>query len=190
MDEHHYLQTLKTLRLLKWFNSSNSCLNARYLIRTDDDSFLHLPNILSHINSVPNAWVNYIGGEMHLSDSVNSDPDSKRFAPRDWWPESVYPPYVTGPLLVIAAEAVPLLLSASLTVPFHHLEDIFLIGMVGYEQCGILPNAMPGIEYNSPHWIVRLKMALSIRDLTKTNLAFYCAGQIDFIEELYNRAVS
>ncbi len=190
LDEHHYLQTIKSLRMLKWFNSTNSCLNARYLIRTDDDSFLHIPNIISHINSVPNAWVNYIGGQLHLEDKVISDPSSKRFAPEDWWSNYYYPPYVTGPLVVVSSEAVPKLLSASVTVPLHHLEDVFLFGMVAFEQCGILPNNMPGIVFNSPHWMVRLKMALSWRDLTKTNLAFNIADDIDFIEELYKQAIS
>lgn len=191
LDEHHYLQTLKSLRMLKWFNSSNSCLNSRFLIKTDDDSFLHVPNIVNHINSVANAWVNYIGGELHLTDGVTSDPDSEQFTPADWYSEATYPPFVTGPLVVICSEVVPLLLSASLKLPFfHNLDDVFISGILAFDQLQIVPNNIPRIESNNWQLVVRLKMALSLRDLAKTNLAFYCAGEPDFIEELYNQAIA
>jgi len=188
IEENRYLLGLKTLLMLKWF--TNNCPEAKYLIKTDDEMFLNVPNIVSHINSVPQAWVNYIGGQLHLNDPVDRNPYSKSFAPYDWWPGAEYPPYVTGGLTIMSSEVVPILFNASLTVPLYHLEDIFLTGIIGFDKLNLIPSNIPGIESGVPKWIVRLKMAFSLRDLAKTSVAFHCPEDPDFIKDLYNQAVN
>jgi beta-1,3-galactosyltransferase 1 len=189
LEENYYLLAVKTLRMLKWF-SSNCASRAQYFMKTDDDMFIHFPNLISHINSVPNQWVNYIGGQVHIRDPVNRDPDAKWFAPQDWWPDPYYPPFVSGALTVIASETVPKLLESSLNVPLYHLEDVFLIAMVAFEKLQILPNEIPRIISNSPEWIIRIRMALSSQDMAKTHIAFHCPNDPDLMRELFGRAFS
>jgi len=151
--------------------------------------FLHIPNLISHIESVPNQWVNYIGGQIHLKDPVDHNPYSKWFAPAAWWDDAYYPPFVSGALTVINSDIVVPILRASLTVPLFHLEDVFLIGMVAFNQLNLMPNNIPRIESNSPEWIIRIKMTFSREDLAKTYIAFHCPNEPSLIEELYLRSV-
>jgi hypothetical protein len=42
--------TLKTLHILDW--ASTYCTKAQYLLKTDDDMFLNIPNILNFIETI------------------------------------------------------------------------------------------------------------------------------------------
>ncbi|XP_015917087.2 beta-1,3-galactosyltransferase 1 [Parasteatoda tepidariorum] len=133
LDTYNNL-TLKSVMLLKWVKEH--CGNARYVMKTDDDMFVHVPNLVKalEIKMEPNLLLG-----CYLNDSIpNRDRSSKYYVPESFFPDQYYPPYLSGTGYVFSGDTVSGLYRASLEVEFFHLEDVFITGVCA-SRIGLQP---------------------------------------------------
>ena len=119
--------TLKSISMLHWV--STYCLNAKYLIKVDDDMSWNLPALL---DSWFRWWIPYPGiiyGNSLLNANVRRN-KSKWAVTKEEYGWDTYPYYVSGPAYVISVNAVPMLVDALDQVHFLSMEDVFITGIL------------------------------------------------------------
>ncbi|XP_076314638.1 beta-1,3-galactosyltransferase 1-like [Tachypleus tridentatus] len=119
--------TLKSVMLLKWV--SKFCENVRFVMKTDDDMYINIRNLLKMIYMVLNQSNIMIG---YLFTRVK--PDRKRgnkwYVSQSEFPDRVYPKYLSGTGYVMSRHVVPKLYQFSLNTRFLTIEDIFVSGVL------------------------------------------------------------
>ena len=125
--------TLKTIAAFNW--ARQFCPEADFLLKTDDDMFIHLKRLLYTIKSLRSSTAalspnGIIVGNVAAGWKPVRNPQSKYFITQEQYTETSYPPFVTGPSYLISRPAFDLLQQAAMNRPFFHLEDVFITGIV------------------------------------------------------------
>ncbi|PSN51472.1 hypothetical protein C0J52_00709 [Blattella germanica] len=140
VDSYNNL-TLKSVMMLKWV--SNHCASVRYIMKTDDDMFVNVDNLvrLLRVRNMTNLLVGaLICNARPIVDTQN------KYAPRYMYPGRVYPNYLSGTGYVMSRDIVPRLYKAALKTPLFHLEDVYLTGLCAH-AAGIRPRFHPAFSY-------------------------------------------
>lgn len=153
--------TVKSLMLLKWF--SNSCDRVPYVLKTDDDVFVNVKNLLDLV--VANTKSNLLMGSLICGAVPIRDPYNKYYCPKYMFEEKVYPNYLSGTGYLMSRSTAAVLLEASSTVPVFHLEDIYLTGIVA-RAVGLRPEDSYQFSYLKAH----LKPCLYAQIITSHHL--------------------
>lgn len=133
LRESYLNLTVKTLRMLKWV--LHNCSQAKYLIKMDDDVFLHMPKLLTFLLSQPGGYnPKLIAGHRYNGVKVDRDPWSKWFTPKSAYRAEKFPPFVAGFCYVLGMQAAQELYDAGMQLSLFHLEDVFLTGIVASKQ--------------------------------------------------------
>jgi hypothetical protein len=173
--EGYFRLTAKTLRMLKWFVQTfeNSLTRPDFLVKTDHDVFINVPNLVSHLSAIlrerkestgtldSSSWY-YIGGQKYTKPDMDLNPKSKfHISPKFWLNDTtpyylllikyhtgvgktIYPDYVGGPCYVLSGNIVPRLYEASFSVPLFPFEDLYLTGFVGHQYLKMTVSDIPG----------------------------------------------
>ena len=123
--------TLKTIAALEW--ARQFCPEADFLLKTDDDMFIHMKRLLFTIRNLRASTLSPNGiilGNVAAGWKPVRNPESKYYITQEQYSESSYPPFVTGPSYLISRPAFDLLQQAAMNRPFFHLEDVFITGIV------------------------------------------------------------
>lgn len=123
MDTYGNL-SLKSVAMLKW--SSNYCAKAKYVLKTDDDMFIHLPNIIQDAKS--RSKQRFIMGCVRNKARPIQNKRSKWYAPN--YKGKFYPRHTSGTAYLISGDVVGELYQSSLEVPLFWLEDIYITGIL------------------------------------------------------------
>ncbi|XP_023225020.1 beta-1,3-galactosyltransferase 5-like [Centruroides sculpturatus] len=123
--ENYLNLTIKSVLLLKWI--VNYCNIARYVMKVDDDVFLHIPNIVKYIEAAKD--VKLMIGTLSSKVTPVKNPAHKWFMPINEYPEPMYPDYLTGGAYILGNYAVSELYNNSLKIPFIRIEDVFITGL-------------------------------------------------------------
>lgn len=75
---------------------------AKYIMKTDDDAFVRIDEVLSSLKDKPNDSLLY--GLIAFQSSPHRDKESKWFVSNTEWPKSSYPPWAHGPGYVISRD--------------------------------------------------------------------------------------
>ncbi|XP_035231737.1 beta-1,3-galactosyltransferase 1-like [Stegodyphus dumicola] len=134
--------TLKSVMLLKWTNQN--CTNAKYVMKTDDDMFVNLPNLFRLLKAKGHKGL--LLGCLIKGAVPVKDWNSKWFVPEVVFPGRVYPPYLSGTGYVMSRDAADLLYRTALSTPFFYLEDIFVTGICG-NRVGLKPINNDGFKF-------------------------------------------
>ncbi|XP_013136024.1 PREDICTED: uncharacterized protein LOC106101369 isoform X2 [Papilio polytes] len=136
IDSYNNL-TLKSIMMLKWFNH-NCNDSVRYIMKADDDTYINMPNLVSHLRSRAKKFDEsaqknskeymLIGGLICGARPVQ-DINSKWYSPRYMYPGRVYPRYLSGSGYALSADTARVLYASVLTTTYFHLEDIFITGI-------------------------------------------------------------
>lgn len=100
-DESYYGLTVKSLRILKWFNMNLP--NSKFLVKTDDDVFVNIPKLAKYLERVETklqfeskpvgsslALPHYMGGVVFVGRSPHTiNTFSKWYVPPKLWKEEV-----------------------------------------------------------------------------------------------------
>jgi hypothetical protein len=132
-QQSKFALSLKTLHMLKWFQDfyGKSKSKPRFIIKADDDMFLHIPNILTHLNSSRSLPSRYLAGSLHTSERVTRDPKSKYYTPTDLLRKPIFPPHLGRCFYILSSDLAKEIFQASFKVPLFHLEDVYITGMIG-----------------------------------------------------------
>uniref|UniRef100_T1J4G6 Hexosyltransferase n=1 Tax=Strigamia maritima TaxID=126957 RepID=T1J4G6_STRMM len=135
--------TLKSIMMLKWVNAH--CPRAHFLLKTDDDMFIHVTNLLKYLNVVKKRKRLLFGRLMRGARPFRQK-TSKWYAPVSTYRERVYPDYLSGTAYAMSMDVARSLLNVTLRTPLFHLEDVFITGICA-RRVGIPRRHYSGFTY-------------------------------------------
>ncbi|XP_045173373.2 beta-1,3-galactosyltransferase 1-like isoform X1 [Mercenaria mercenaria] len=117
--------TYKTIMGFKW--ASTKCAHAHYVMKTDDDMFVNIPNVLNTCKGSHNETLQKaILGACHIKASPIRNQKSKWFASVASYPEKSYPGFCSGTGYLTSMHVASEVYKISHTIPFFHLEDVYV----------------------------------------------------------------
>lgn len=130
--------TYKTMMAFKW--ASTKCKHAKFVMKTDDDMYVNIPNILRTLQANKDKLQTQVGGACHKKAQPIRDSRSKWYASKRSFPGSHYPGFCSGTGYVTSMNVATKVFEVSRQVPFFHLEDVYValcIKKLGYSLLAI-----------------------------------------------------
>ncbi|KAL4217430.1 hypothetical protein ACF0H5_023880 [Mactra antiquata] len=148
MVDNYYNLTLKVLMALKWVNLY--CPHAKYILKSDDDVFVHIGNLLDQIHSVEHsANGNIFGNLLNNSEEAQVNRgETKTSVTYDEYPIEILPPYSQGTSYTLTNDLVGKILKTAPYLPYLHLEDVFITGIIA----GQIQSAKLVMLNKTSHW--------------------------------------
>ncbi|KAF5818838.1 putative galactosylxylosylprotein 3-beta-galactosyltransferase [Helianthus annuus] len=97
--DYYSLLTLKTIAICIM---GTKILPAKYIMKTDDDAFVRVDEILASLKTKNPDGLLY--GQVSLDSKPQRDKDNKWYISTEEWPEDSYPPWAHGPGYVISRD--------------------------------------------------------------------------------------
>ncbi|KAL4608160.1 lactosylceramide 1,3-N-acetyl-beta-D-glucosaminyltransferase A-like [Arapaima gigas] len=125
LDTFHNL-TVKLLAQFRWAHAY--CAHARFLMSTDDDVFVHVPNLVRYLQETDRRglrdfWI----GHVHRGAPPIRRRDSKYYVPHEMYQWSSYPDYTAGAGYVVSGDVVSKIYQASLSLNATlYIDDVFM----------------------------------------------------------------
>ncbi|XP_028852491.1 N-acetyllactosaminide beta-1,3-N-acetylglucosaminyltransferase 4-like [Denticeps clupeoides] len=134
--------TLKEVSFLSWFG--RSCHWAQFVLKGDDDVFVHTENVIEYLNEhSPNEHL-FVGDILPRSYPIR-DSDVKYFIPAEMYPNGKpYPPYAGGGGYLMSRKTVVGLDAAAAGVDLFPIDDVY-VGMC-LQRMGVQPHAHTGFR--------------------------------------------
>ncbi|XP_023540320.1 hydroxyproline O-galactosyltransferase GALT3 [Cucurbita pepo subsp. pepo] len=119
--DYYSLITLKTIAICIY---GTKILPAKYIMKTDDDAFVRIDEVLSGLKSRPASGLLY--GLISFDSSPDRDKDSKWHISMEEWPNATYPPWAHGPGYVISRDIAKFIVRGhqSRALKLFKLEDV------------------------------------------------------------------
>ena len=118
--------TRKILFGLKWM--STYCAEADYILKVDEDIYVHIPKLVAILARTPCKTKGCIYGHLYSGGPVVRG--GRWAVSTEEFPMSKYPPYMSGNSYVIAGATAPKLLNISQYLPYLPIEDAFITGIL------------------------------------------------------------
>lgn len=121
--------TLKSIVMVDWVSSH--CLSARFLVKVDDDVYLHVDTLHTLLSD---RAVNRGGGRQVLGVQAERykpmrSPSSKWYMPFEVYAGAFYPTFVYGPCYVLSTDLLSEISAQCKSQPYIPYEDVFVTGM-------------------------------------------------------------
>ncbi|KAL2922249.1 Hydroxyproline O-galactosyltransferase GALT3 [Bienertia sinuspersici] len=97
--DYYSLISLKTIAVCIL---GTKILPAKYIMKTDDDAFVRIDEVLSHLKENTASGLFY--GLISFQSSPHRDQDSKWFVSEEEWPKDSFPPWAHGPGYIISRD--------------------------------------------------------------------------------------
>lgn len=123
--------TLKTISTLEW--SWTHCSRVKFVLKTDDDVYIHTPVLLDILDRVKNRSQTIMGYFAKGWKPVR-DTKSHYYISKSQFKEKKFPNFHTGPAYVLTSDIVEQLYRAALNETFFKLEDVYITGMIANNQ--------------------------------------------------------
>ncbi|WOK96831.1 beta-1,3-galactosyltransferase GALT1-like [Canna indica] len=98
--DYYTLITWKTLAICIY---GTKILSAKYIMKTDDDAFVRVDELLASLKR-ENVTHGLLFGRINLESQPERDPESKWYITPQEWPEEKYPPWAHGPGYVVSRD--------------------------------------------------------------------------------------
>ncbi|KAM6930964.1 beta-1,3-galactosyltransferase 2 [Xenentodon cancila] len=121
MDNYQNL-TIKTMMMMKWV--ATYCPSASYAMKVDADIFVNVYYLMQRLGSFPR--LGFITGSLIRDGTPRRDPRSKWYLSEEQYPESSFPPYVSGAGYVFSTDLAGRISWASRFVRMIPLEDVYV----------------------------------------------------------------
>lgn len=130
IKDTYYNLCLKMLYGFKWINSY--CNGVTYVLKSDDDTFVHIGILIKQLNNVkrhPNG--NVYGRIYNKTKQLRVRTDNGKWNVRDSeYPLRKYPPYAQGSSYTLTFDLIPRIIKRAVYLPYLHNEDVFLTGIL------------------------------------------------------------
>ncbi|XP_071941325.1 beta-1,3-galactosyltransferase 1-like [Antedon mediterranea] len=130
--------TLKTIMGMKW--ASMFCPSAKYVMKTDDDMFVHYGNIIKYLSTDPEDKQEKLAAGVLMKGGPIRNKKSKWYMPYELYPGKTYPPFLSGTGYLMSGDVARDTYIHSQNATFLYLEDVFC-GTV-WQKLGIIPRKM------------------------------------------------
>lgn len=146
----------KSVAGLQWTKAF--CEEADFVMKTDDDILVHIPNLLRALKTAKNPDSLLMCHEnrmrkilrKELLNNVDVPPSYHKYeVSENELPGEYYPPYCSGMSYVLSSSVGKRLLKASLGTPVFFIEDVYLTGFCRH-KAGILITPHVGITLRPP----------------------------------------
>jgi len=149
VTEDYFNLTYKSIGFVKWI--SQHCKQVDYIFKTDDDIFLHIPNLISSFNKFlgpqdsksimcsKNKIMTIIRSNFWNSFKDQTFKQMRKYAV-DQIPGKYYPDYCSGFGYGFTQKVSNLLLTAISTTPYFFIEDVFLTGFCRQKASALIIN--------------------------------------------------
>ncbi|CAI0626415.1 unnamed protein product [Linum tenue] len=97
--DYYSLISLKTIAICIM---GTKILPAKYIMKTDDDAFVRIDEVLKSLKEKPSKGLYY--GLMAYDSSPHRDKESKWYISEQEWPHAAYPPWAHGPGYIISRD--------------------------------------------------------------------------------------
>ncbi|XP_050411984.1 beta-1,3-galactosyltransferase 5 isoform X4 [Patella vulgata] len=144
--DSYYNLTYKVLLGLKWVQ--DACRQAKYVLKTDDDTYLNLPEILQRLES--EEWNTKICGCFSQSEPVERN-DIKSKVSMKSYPIKNYPPHVKGRAYFMPRHIATKLVSVAEYIPYVNIEDVHVTGILAKSVGNIEHRGLTEEEYHPYH---------------------------------------
>ena len=145
MDSYENL-TYKTMMGFKW--AATKCAAAKFVMKTDDDVFVNVPNVLNLALNYSALLRTHIVGTCSQKIKPIRITKSKWFASNSSYPQKYYPGFCSGTGYVTSMHVVNRIYNISPYVPFFHLEDVYVALCI--QRLGYSLKEMPGFNTYRP----------------------------------------
>ncbi|XP_011306954.1 beta-1,3-galactosyltransferase 1 isoform X2 [Fopius arisanus] len=135
--------TIKSVMLLKWVTTN--CPQATYLMKTDDDMYINVDNLIKALKSRQRSSDTLIGSLICNARPI-LDPKNKWYTPKYMFSEKTYPNYLSGTGYVMSLDVAVKLYESALSTPLLHLEDVYITGLCA-RRAKLRPVDHPGFSY-------------------------------------------
>ncbi|KAL2097213.1 hypothetical protein ACEWY4_006420 [Coilia grayii] len=121
-----YNLTVKLLLQFNWMHAH--CSQARFVISSDDDMFIHMPNLVRYLKQVSQADAQHFWlGRVFSNSGPVRWKSNKYYVSQELYPWSSYPPYTGGAAYVVSRDVALRIREASLTLNATlHIDDVFM----------------------------------------------------------------
>ncbi|XP_054713889.1 beta-1,3-galactosyltransferase 5-like [Uloborus diversus] len=146
----------KSVAGLQW--TKTFCQKAEFLMKTDDDILIHVPNLLTALSNSPNQDSLLMCHENRMRKILRKDMLDQVALPPSYHkyevsenelPGEYYPPYCSGMAYLFSSAVRDRLLQASLATPVFFIEDVYLTGFCRHKAGVIITNHV-GITLRPP----------------------------------------
>ncbi|XP_066581627.1 beta-1,3-galactosyltransferase 1-like isoform X2 [Prorops nasuta] len=135
--------TLKSVMMLKWVTAN--CNQVKYIMKTDDDMFVNVPNLVKTLQSRSPTTGTLLGSLICNAKPI-SDPKNKWYTPKYMYSGRTYPNYLSGTGYVMSIDVARKLYQAALATPLLHLEDVYITGLCA-KKAEVRPINHNGFSY-------------------------------------------
>ncbi|XP_050419727.1 beta-1,3-galactosyltransferase 5-like isoform X2 [Adelges cooleyi] len=125
--------TYKHVMVLKW--TLYYCPSARYLLKTDDDTFVNAPYLLEILHKIsPLGARNLLMCQLPESTIVKRSYRSKWRVSYTEYPKRWYPTYCKGWAIVYSPDVVYKLYTQAQVTPYFWIDDVHITGTIAVQQ--------------------------------------------------------
>ncbi|KAI9196698.1 hypothetical protein LWI28_026198 [Acer negundo] len=119
--DYYSLISLKTVAICIL---GTKILPAKYIMKTDDDAFVRIDEVLSSLKEKPSNGL--LHGLISFESSPHRDEDSKWYISEEEWPHASFPPWAHGPGYIISRDIAKFIVQAhqDRTLQLFKLEDV------------------------------------------------------------------
>lgn len=136
--EHYQNLTYKSIAALTW--ATNYCKQARFILKTDDDTFNHPHRIIDYLMRVSDDQ--FVGGSVMTEKPIRKK--NKYRVDYRLYPHAYYPTFCAGPGYILSQTAAKALLAVHHNVTYVPMEDIYITGALR-TAAGIPFTKIPGM---------------------------------------------
>ncbi|XP_069753199.1 lactosylceramide 1,3-N-acetyl-beta-D-glucosaminyltransferase A [Narcine bancroftii] len=123
-DDFHNL-TLKLIFQFEWANTF--CKNAKFVMSSDDDVFIHTPNLINYLLQLDKEIMNFWIGRVHRGAPPIRNKESKYYVPYEMYQWPSYPDYTAGAGYVVSQDVAVKVYKALMTLNTSlYIDDVFM----------------------------------------------------------------
>ena len=121
--------TRKILMGLNWV--TKFCSGAQYVLKNDDDPFVHIPRLTELLTKNPADSKGHVYGFLNSNAGVQRK-KGKWVVTNDEYSLRVFPPYMSDGAYILSGNIAEKLLAVSRHMPYLYIEDVFITGILRF----------------------------------------------------------